>query len=356
MTAKESDPVLKAFLIVPEGAMSVKTDSNIPDSPVYARTGDSRARSHAVTGKRPLRSSDEAVRSRVKALGMNAREQLVEGLPVVERRYVLAGISTAVLEGGDGPPILFLHGPGEFGPKWLRIIPDLVKNYRVIAPDLPAHGASETPQVRLDQDRVSAWIEQLIKKTCPAPPVLVGHVLGGTLAARFAMRHPRQISRLVLVDTLGLAPFRPAPRFALTMFHFMAQPRRSTYERFMRQCSLDLDGLRTEMGELWEPFESYTVELSRSPSSKVAGRMMRELGLPPIPPADLARIEVPTDLIWGRQDRANRLRIAEAASARFGWPLHVVEHCADDPARDQPGPFCHVLRHILENESEKTEP
>ena len=54
----------------------------------------------------------------------------------------LAGVSTAVLEGGDGPPMLLLHGPGEFAAGWLPVFPDLVPTHRVIAPDLPGHGAS----------------------------------------------------------------------------------------------------------------------------------------------------------------------------------------------------------------------
>jgi pimeloyl-ACP methyl ester carboxylesterase len=40
---------------------------------------------------------------------------------------------------------------------------------------------------------------------------------------------------------------------------------------------------------------------------------------------ELTRITVPTSLIWGRHDRVMRLRIAQAASARYGWPLHVIE-------------------------------
>jgi pimeloyl-ACP methyl ester carboxylesterase len=72
--------------------------------------------------------------------------------------------------------------------------------------------------------------------------------------------------------------------------------------------------------------------------------MLRQVGLPVIPPADLERISAPTSLIWGRQDRANRLRIAESASARYGWPLHVIEDCADDPARDRPAAFVEALR------------
>ena len=50
---------------------------------------------------------------------------LLAGLPVTERRLALAGVSTAVLEGGDGPPLVLLHGPGAYGAHWLQVIPEL---------------------------------------------------------------------------------------------------------------------------------------------------------------------------------------------------------------------------------------
>jgi pimeloyl-ACP methyl ester carboxylesterase len=56
---------------------------------------------------------------------------------------------------------------------------------------------------------------------------------------------------------------------------------------------------------------------------------------------------VPTTLIWGRHDRANRVRIAQRASARQGWPLHIIEMAADDPARDQPEAFLSAMQSAL---------
>ena len=56
---------------------------------------------------------------------------------------------------------------------------------------------------------------------------------------------------------------------------------------------------------------------------------------------------MPTTLIWGRDDRANRVGVAERASARYGWPLHVIERAADDPARDRPEAFLAALRSTL---------
>ena len=282
--------------------------------------------------------------------GSRHRALLLSGLPVTERRLQVAGVSTALLEGGAGPPILLLHGPGEFAGMWMRVIPNLVTTHRVVAPDLPGHGTSELVDGRLDADGLRAWLSGLIERTCPSPPVLVGHVLGGAIGARFAVNHNDRLSRLVLVDSLGLARFRPAPKFALTMLAFLMRPTDRTYTRFMRQCSFDLDGLRHELGPRWEPFLAYSLERARAPNAKIAGRLFREFGIPPISPDDLARIAVPTTLIWGRHDRANRLRIAQDASARYGWPLHVIENCADDPPRDQPLAFLEALRTALGTE------
>src|SRR3954470_16270153 len=218
---------------------------------------------------------------------IDSREKLLEGLPVTERRLEPAGVSTVVLEGGDGPPVVLLHGPGESGAKWLRVMPKLVTTHRVVAPDLPAHGGSEVPDGPLDAELALDWLAELIESTCTSPPVLVGHVLGGAIAARFAVERGDKLDRLVLVDSLGLGRFRPAPRFALTMLGFQARPSERTYNRFMRQCSFDLDALREQMGGSWEPFVSYNLELARAKSAKDAGRLFRHLGMPRIPTEDL---------------------------------------------------------------------
>jgi pimeloyl-ACP methyl ester carboxylesterase len=276
------------------------------------------------------------------------RQRLLAGLPVTELRLELAGISTPVQAGGDGPPVVLLHGPGEFAAKWMRVIPDLVTTHRVVVPDLPGHGASQlVADGRLDIDRMLAWLGELIEHTCRSAPAIVGHVLGGAIAARFAIRHGEHLNQLVLVDTLGLAPFRPAPGFALSMIGFLMRPTERTYTRFMRRCSFDLDDLREQFGDRWEPYQAYNLDQARAPGAKIVSRLLREVGLPRIPPADLSRIRVPTTLIWGRHDRANRLRIARAASARYRWPLYVIEQCADDPPRDRPQGFLEALRAVL---------
>jgi pimeloyl-ACP methyl ester carboxylesterase len=266
----------------------------------------------------------------------DVRERVLADIPLTEHRRDPAGVSTAVLEGGDGPPVILLHGAGEFAALWGRVIPDLVTTHKVIAPDLPGHGASELPD-RLDADRVLAWLSELIEDTCSTPPALVGHLLGGAIAARFAVDHADHVDRLVLVDSFGLSRSRPALKFAVPLITFIAHPTERTRDRFLDRCFVDFDGVREEMGERFEPIGEYALAWAQTKSAKAAlRRLMPALGMRAIPPADLKRIAVPTTLIWGRHDLQTRLRVAEEASARYGWPLHIIEDARDDPAFEQP--------------------
>ena len=258
--------------------------------------------------------------------GDDARRRLLAGAPVTERRLDLAGVSTAVLEGGDGPPVVLLHGQGGWAGMWMPVIADLVTTHRVVAPDLPGLGASEVPDGPPDAARVLAWLGELIQRTCPSPPALVGASLGASIAARFAIAHPDRLTRLVLVGAGSLARFRPAPGVALALIRFIARPGERTQARFLRQVTVDPSRVRALLGERWEASQAYNLDRARTPSVRAANRrLLRELGTKTIPPHELARIAVPTSLIWGRHDRVMRLRIAEAASVRYGWPLHVIE-------------------------------
>ena len=279
--------------------------------------------------------------------GETARRELLALIPVTERQLQLAGISTAVLEGGGGPPLVLLHGPAGYAAHWMRVIPGLVATHRVVAPDLPGHGASGFCDGPLDTERVLAWLAELIDRTCTSPPALVGQLLGGAIAARFASRHPERVSRLVLIDTFGLSAFRPAREFSLALRAFLAQPTEQTHECLWRQCAFDLDGLRQRMGQRWQPFAAYNLDRIRTPHVQAALQALLQLFESPIAPDELARIAVPVTLIWGRHDRATPLSVAETASTSYRWPLHVIDDANDDPPIEQPEALLRVLRLAL---------
>lgn len=279
--------------------------------------------------------------------GESARRRLLAGLDIMEQTVELAGIRTAILETSDDPPLVLLHGPGEFKERWIRVIPALCRTHRVIAPDFPGHGQSGTHPYGLDADRIFAWLDALIDQRCSDRPVVVGHILGASVAARYAASRPGKLGRLVLVDSLGLAKFRPHPRFALGLLGFMARPGEASHRRFMGQCLANAGTVEETMGEKWVALRQYSIDRAKDPGVKAAMKtLMSQLGVPPIPTADLESIATPTELVWGRDDRANRLRIAEAASKRFGWPLHVIDDAADDPPMERPDAFVAALTRI----------
>jgi pimeloyl-ACP methyl ester carboxylesterase len=270
---------------------------------------------------------------------------LLAVVPVTERRLQLAGVSTALLEGGDGSPVVFLQG--EFAAVWLRVIPDLVRTHRVIAPDLPGLGASGLPDGSLDADTYLKWIGQLIDQTCTRPPVLVGKGPGGALGLRFALDHSDRIDRLVLVDSHGLAKFRPPLGMALSFLGVLMRPTERKVDRsFRRYCFVDADRVHAEIGDRWELIQEYALDRFRTPRVRAAMRSLMKVASP-LPPDQLGRIAIPTTLIWGRHDVGMPLEIAEIASTRYGWPLHVIDDARDDPAIEQPEAFLRGLRAAL---------
>lgn len=272
------------------------------------------------------------------------RQQLIAATPLTDQRLTVAGIPTAVLIGGAGPPVVLLHGPGEFALTWLRVMPELARTHRIVAPDLPGHGASGLGDAPLERARVLGWLDDLIRQTCPSPPYLAGHLVGGAIAMRFALEQGDRVRGLALVDTHGLHRLRPSLAFSLTLIGFLARPTAGSRDRFFRQCFVDMPGLQQQLGSLWVPLMTLALQGARSSEGKSAVRsLVSQFGLRPIPDAELARIPVPTTLVWGRHDRQTPLAVAQRASERFGWPLHVIEDAADDPAFEQPAAVLEAL-------------
>lgn len=276
-----------------------------------------------------------------------ARRRLVAASSLTERRLDLAGIDTAVLEGGEGPPLVLLHGQGEFAATWLRVLPDLARSHHVIVPDLPGHGASGVGEEPIDADVLIRWLDELLDHTEGASSgraIIAGHLLGGSIAARYAVVHGERLAHLVLVDTLGLGWFRPKLRFALPMMAFLARPTEASRDRLFHQCFGDRDALAVEAADVWDDLMTCALAGAQDPKLQTAMRtMMPKVGLPPIAPDDLAGITVPTTLIHGRDDLQVSLATATAASCRYGWPLHVIDEVRDDPAIERPAEFMAAL-------------
>ncbi len=271
--------------------------------------------------------------------------RLLEGIPVTERRLDVAGASTSLLEGGEGPSIVLLHGQGGFAAHWVRVIPHLVGSHRVLAPDLPGLGGSKALTGRLDASSVVAWLGDLISQTCTDPPTLVGISLGGAVAARFAIQHGDRLSRIVLVNSGGLGRVWPTPGALAALVRYSIHRSPANFERVIRYVVVDLERVRAEWGERWTALQTYDMDRTAQPSVRKAdGQLLRRINWPRIPADQLLRISVPVALIWSRNDRITRFRIAEESSARLGWPLYPIDDCGHFLIGERPDAFVDALQ------------
>lgn len=270
--------------------------------------------------------------------GGKLRNDLLAGAPVTERRRDAGGMSTAVLEAGDGPPVALLHGQGGWAGIWLPVLPGLAATHRVVAPDLPGLGGSVVADGDLSAGRVLGWLAELIDHTCEQPPALVGLSLGGSIAARFAAEAPTRIASLTLLGAGGITGrVQPSPRVLAALVRQNARPSEANTVRLLRHLCADFDAVQQRMGPRRELLVRYLTHLARTPSIRQANRrLLRELGLPAIAGETLARIKAPVELVWGSRDRVVPVERAQLAAGRLGWPLHVIDNAGHLAVLDQP--------------------
>lgn len=275
------------------------------------------------------------------------RQRMLAGLPTSTRTLELDGVPTALIEAGDGPPLLLLHGGIECGgAMWAPVLAALAKDHRVVVPDVPGLGES-APVPHLNADTFARWLAQLSEHTGLERVPVVAHSLIGSLAARLAIRGHETIGQLVVYAAPGVGPYRMPLRLRYVAIRFAIRPTASNAERFHRFALLDRDATRERDPDWYDAFAAYTQAQARVPYVKKTMRRLVSSQTRPIPDADLAKIDVPATLLWGSQDRMAPLSVGEAAASRHGWPLHIVEHAAHAPHIEQPDAFVATLSAIM---------
>jgi pimeloyl-ACP methyl ester carboxylesterase len=109
-----------------------------------------------------------------------------------------------VLEAGHGDTTLvLLHGYGESLLAWRLVLDRFTRHYRVIALDLPGFGLSDKPDVAYDYPAYQRWIGDFLADHTKGPVVVVGHSMGGQIAAGLALDHPDRVVAAILIDPAG---------------------------------------------------------------------------------------------------------------------------------------------------------
>ncbi len=110
------------------------------------------------------------------------------------------GIRLNTWTGGDGPPLVLLHGYPQTAQMWRKLTPALVKQFSIVCPDLRGYGDSDKPRDGFDKRSMAKDIAELMRELGHDHYMVVGHDRGARVGHRLALDHGDAVSRLVLLD------------------------------------------------------------------------------------------------------------------------------------------------------------
>ena len=255
----------------------------------------------------------------------------------------VAGVRLHVRDDGDrdAPAVILIHGFGASLHTWEPWAIALKPDFRVVRFDLPGSGLSPPdPTGDYSDDRSIALLTALMDQLRLAKAAVVGNSIGGRIAWTFADQYPRRVDKLVLVSPDG---------FASQGFQYGKKPEVSMATGFMLQAirfalpkpvlRMSLAPAYSDPAVLTDTLTQRYHDLMRAPGSRDAliARMSQTVLTDPVPA--LNRIQVPTLLLWGKQDAliplANAQDYVEALPNSRLVTLPGLGHLPheEDPAR-----------------------
>ena len=125
-----------------------------------------------------------------------------------QRWVILDGQPLNVIELGEGPPLVFVHGLIGRWTHWLEQLLPFAADHRVIALDLPGFGSSPPPAAQtISIPFYAQMLEKLLALLELDAAALVGHSMGGFTSVELAINFPERVERLVLISPAGLSTY-----------------------------------------------------------------------------------------------------------------------------------------------------
>ena len=278
----------------------------------------------------------------------------------------LGGLTLHHTYGGRGNPILFVHGIGSSGYiEWRFTLPHFERTHRVFAPDLPGYGRSDKPRsARYGIPYFARTLDRYLASRRLRQVTVVGTSMGGRVALELALNYPSRVSRLVLVNSLGLGrpriqPYYPVmlmPRVGETLLRGLKHGLRWAPSPVIRTLAARFIGAGGDLEKTMS--DEYLDDLREMYGAEGYGAAylatMRSLASPQnlLGGIDvshrLARIKIPVLFIWGSDDPLFPLEQATRAHERLpGSRLAVIKGAGHTPQAEMPEEFNRQLAAFL---------
>ncbi|MEC9340656.1 MAG: alpha/beta hydrolase [Pseudomonadota bacterium] len=246
-----------------------------------------------------------------------------------ETVQTVAGVRIKLMRGsppGQAPTaqtLLFLHGAGGAS-VWLPFMAQLATDFDLLVPEHPGFGDSDTPDWLDRVEDLAYYYLDLLEELDLSGVHLVGHSLGGWTAASLAIKDCTRLQSLTLISAAGVHV-----RGVKRIDNFMGNPEENLRGLIHDQAIAD-----TLLAMELPPEERERQLKNRFTTAKL---VWQPRSYDPHLPKWLHRIRIPTQVVWGDNDRLFPPRIGEEYAARIpGAQLNWLEGCGHLPPIEQP--------------------
>lgn len=273
-----------------------------------------------------------------------------------QRWVQVAGRPMNVIELGEGPPLVFVHGLAGSWQNWLEQLPVFAEGRRVIAVDLPGFGASPMPRDRISINGYARALDELCDVLEIESAALVGNSMGGFVTAELAITFPPRVERLVLVSAAGitsehqreanLIPLMRRIEFMLGFYTAWVASRSEAVARRRRLREATLWAVAKHPSRLPPPLAAEQLKGSGKP-----GFLDAFAALTSYPIRErLSQIACPTLIVWGDSDQLVPTHDADVFEALIERSRKVIyEDTGHVPMLERPARFNEDLRGFLES-------
>jgi 4,5:9,10-diseco-3-hydroxy-5,9,17-trioxoandrosta-1(10),2-diene-4-oate hydrolase len=252
-------------------------------------------------------------------------------VPGLEQRFAeIKGVRMRYFVGGDGPPLVLVHGLGGAASNWTELAPLLAGRHRLLVPDLPGHGRSTALPAVSGLEPFADRVALLAEREEMLPAAVVGHSLGGMVVLRLALRRPDDVGALVLAGAAGLSIGNVWGRQLLSIFTAVRPGRlaaryRSWVSRskLLRRLVFGFVSVADPVGLTDEAVEGFLAAQLLHTDVDSAWQALRRDD----PRQELEAVRCPVLVLWGAEDVQLPLDDAFEYTRRLRARLRVIPGC-----------------------------
>ncbi len=271
------------------------------------------------------------------------------------RHHRVNGHDLAYRMGGQGQAVLLIHGIGLSSATWLEVMRHLVPRYRVVAPDLLGHGASDKPTGDYSLGAQASFLRDLLCSLGIERATAAGHSFGGGIAMQLSYQHPEVCERLALVSSGGLG------REVSAMLRLLAVPGAEYLlpiiaPSFVRDCGNALLAWTRARGFLppridqgWQAYTALAAPDTRRAFVRELHSVVEFAGQVVSAKDRLhATSGHPTLIVWGDRDTIIPVEHGRAAHAFIaGSRLEIFQGAGHFPHAEDPARFAKALHEFI---------